>query len=302
MEYDPPDSPYRRAADRMTAVHDLITKQRFREALDILNTAIVIAPTYPLSYAMRAIVFESLGLHEQAQADRERERQIAATDGYPVADVVDGIATITMRRVGRRGSGIARREPAPTTGERVGRVLSPAIFGILMLVGVIAAGAGGVMLALDSIDNGNGNAVLRPTEVPTPAAAAATETPASTEEPAPEPPADVTGSPYSLSSLTSAWEDAGLSVTVEGPTDGASGFMNAATDVSTGSGEFAVFVYEDATSATEDWIFSGTASPEPRDGRTLRPNESIWFNANMIVVVWSYLGGPEFDAFVDMTP
>lgn len=302
MEYDPPDTPYRRAADRMVAAHDLITRQRFREALDILNTAIVIAPAYPLAYKLRAVVFDHLGLREQAQADRARERELAASEGYPVADVVDGIATITMRRVGRKGGGIARREPRRPASAVIGGFLSPAIFGILMLIGVIAAGLGGVLLALDSLDgNGNG-AVLRPSEGPSPTVAGATETPAPTEAPTPEPTVDVEGSPFSLSSVTGAWEDAGFTVTGNGPATGFEGFDNSATSISlSGGGDFAVFVYEDASSTSADWVIGGAGTPDPQPGRSFPPSQSVWFNRNIIVVVFSSVGGA-FEAFVDMVP
>lgn len=299
MEYDPPDTPYRRAADRMSEAYALIKRQSYREALDILNTAIVIAPNYPLAYALRAIVFDHLGLPEQAEADRQRERQIASTDGYPVADIVDGIATITMRRVGR--GEMRRRQPAGG-GSLVG-VLSPAIFGILMLIGVTAAGAGGVMLALDSINGDNGATVLVPTTAPSPTAAGATQTPdTSTEAPTEDPTdPDVTGSPYSLSSLRRTWENAGLDVTVEGPAEEFEGFSIEATDVSvSGGGQYSVFIYEDAASAGDDWII-GDGSPQPRAGRSFPTSLSVWFNANVIVVVWSDVPGG-FDAFLNMTP
>lgn len=304
MEYDPPDSPYRRAADRMAAAHQLITRERFREALDILNTAIVIAPTYPLAYKLRAVVFDNLGLTAQAEADRLRERELAATEGYPVADVVDGIATITMRRVARRGGGITKREPARSTSQVVGGLLSPAIFGILMLVGVIIAGIGGVLLAIDSLDDNGGGTVLRPGDNASPTVAGATETPTATttEEPTPEPIVDVDGTPFSLSSVTGAWEDAGFSVTSNGPAEGFEGFENNATSIGlSGGGDFAVFVYEDASAASSDWIISGSGVPEAQPGRDFPPSQSVWFNRNIIVVVLSGVAGA-FEAFVDMTP
>jgi hypothetical protein len=302
MQYDPPDSPYRRAADRMVAAHQLIKQHHYREALDILNTAIVIAPAYPLAYGLRAQVFDALGLYEQAEADRQRERQIAATDGYPVADVVDGVATITMRRVGGRGGAgaIARRERRRTTGQRIGSVVSPAIFGILMLIGVLAAGLGGVLLAIDSLDDDNGVTVFNPDDSPTPTAAAATETPSPTEEPTAEPTTDITGSPYSLSSLTESWEDVGLTVTVNGSADGFEGFDNAPTDVTTsGGGHFAVFIYDEASATASDWTIGDGITATA--GRSHPLSQSIWYNANVIAVVLSDAPGA-FDAFVNMVP
>lgn len=300
MQYDPPDSPYRRAADRMVVAYDLIQKKQFREALDILNTAIVIAPTYPLAYKLRAVVFDNLNLNEQAEADRMRERELAATEGYPVADVVDGIATITMRRVGGRGGGVARRRPPRSTSAVIGGLVSPAIFGILMLIGVIAAGLGGVMLALDSLDDDNGITVFNPDGNPTPTAAAASETPTPTEENTPEPAVDIEGSPYSLSSIVDAWEADGLTVTNNGAAEGFGGFDITPTDITTsGGGHFAVFIYDDASSTAADWIITNSATA--RDGRSHPSAQSIWFNVNVIVVVLTTTDGA-FDAFVNMTP
>lgn len=299
MEYEPPDSPYRRAADRMVVAHDLIGKQRFREALDILNTAIVIAPTYPLAYSLRAVVFDNLGLTAQAEADRQRERQLAATEGYPVADVVGGVATITMRRA--RSGRVSRRETRPA-GSLANRILSPTLFGILLLIGVLAVGLGGVLLAIDTLGDGNGNAALSPSFGASPTVAGAAETPVPTEEPTAEPTAEITGSPYSLSSVVKAFEDAGFTVTNNGPTDGFEGFENTATGLTTpGGGDFGVFVYEDASSTATDWIISGTGVPDAQSGRTFPTSQSVWFNANIIVVVFSNVGGA-FEAFVAMVP
>lgn len=298
MEYEPPDSPYRRAADRMVVAYDLIIRQRFREALDILNTAIVIAPTYPFAYKLRAIVFDNLGLAAQAEADRLRERDLAATEGYPVADVVNGIATITMRLA--RSGRVSRRKARPS-GSLADRILNPAVYGIVMLIGVIAVGIGGVLLAIDTLGDDNGSSVLRPSLGASPTVAAATETPAVTEEPAPEPAPDITGSPYSLSSVTNAWENAGLAVTNNGPDDTFEGFDNTATSFSVSGGDFTVFIYEDASSTSTDWIISGTGVPDAQPGRTFPPAQSVWFNANVIVVVFSTVNGA-FEAFVSMTP
>lgn len=298
MEYEPPDSPYRRAADRMVVAHDLISKQRFREALDILNTAIVIAPTYPLAYALRAVVFDNLNLGAQAEADRLRQRQLAVTEGYPVADVVNGVATITLRL---RGGRVSRR-PAKESATGIGRLLSPAAFGVLMLVGIIAVGLGAVLLAIDTLDNGSGSAVLRPSERASPTVAGATETPAPTEEPTPDPTADITGSPYSLSSVITAWENAGFTVTNNGPAEGFEGFGNTATSISlSGGGEFAVFVYEDASSTSNDWIISGGGVPDPQPGHTFPTSQSTWFNANIIAVAFTSVAGA-FEAFVNIVP
>lgn len=299
MDYEPADSPYRRAADQMVAAHDLITKQRFRQALDILNTAVVIAPTYPLAYALRAVVFDNLNLADQADADRARERQLAATEGYPVADVVDGVATITMRRV-RSGEVSLRDSSADRSG--IGRFLTPAILAVLMLIGLAAVGLGGVLLAVDNFGDGNGSNVLRPGDGPSPTVAGSVETPAPTDGPASEPAADIPGSPYSLSSVTGAWEDAGFTVTNAGAADGFEGFENDPVSNSlSGGGDFAVFVYEDSAAAASDWIFSGGAVPDPQPGRTFPARQSVWFNANVVVVVFNSVDGA-FDAFVNMTP
>jgi hypothetical protein len=299
MQYEPPDSPYRRAADQMVAAHELIMKQRFREALDILNTAIVIAPSYPLAYALRAIVFDNLGLAAQADADRARERQLAAIEGYPVADVVDGVATITMRRV--RSGGVSQREPR-AGGSGIARVLTPAVLGILMLIGIGAVGLGGVLLVTDALENGDGNTVLNPNGEAMPTVAGSTETPSPTDEPTPDSSADIVGSPYSLSSATGAWQDAGFIVTNGGTADGFDGFEQDPVSITlSGGGDFAVFVYEDSAAASRDWIISGASVPDPQPGRSAPISESVWFNANMIVVVFSSVGGA-FEAFVDMVP
>ncbi len=63
---------------RNAAARRLMARNRFREALDVLNEAIRIDPRFAESYDNRAVVFERLGMLPQADADR---RKVAALGG-----------------------------------------------------------------------------------------------------------------------------------------------------------------------------------------------------------------------------
>ncbi len=57
--------------DRIAAAYKFIRKRRLRDALDILNDAILADPYDPETFYVRAEVFEGLGLLPQAEADRQ---------------------------------------------------------------------------------------------------------------------------------------------------------------------------------------------------------------------------------------
>ena len=154
-------------------------------------------------------------------------------------------------------------------------------------------------------DDGGSSSVSSPiTDTPAPDP---TGTPALTKVPTPPPPASSSGSPYSLSSVQSAWSAAGFPSTVGGTADDFPGFTISPTDVALddGSGHFAVFVYEDLDAPKADWNLSAGQRPSPKPGRTVPDHFSIWWNGNIVVVVRSIDGvasSTAFDALINMTP
>ena len=83
---------------------NLLAKGRYRDALNALNEAIQLAPSHPHSYAIRATVFERMGMLPQAEGDRAKATRLASAGGYSQDDVF-GVQRRRRRRVqdaGRR--------------------------------------------------------------------------------------------------------------------------------------------------------------------------------------------------------
>ena len=66
---------------------NLLAKGRYRDALNALNEAIQLAPSHPHSYAIRATVFERMGMLPQAEGDRAKATRLASAGGYSQDDV-----------------------------------------------------------------------------------------------------------------------------------------------------------------------------------------------------------------------
>jgi len=63
----------------------LISRNRLAEALDLLNETIRQDPRFAATFENRAVVFEALGMHPQAEADRRKAASLRATQ--PAASV-----------------------------------------------------------------------------------------------------------------------------------------------------------------------------------------------------------------------
>ena len=75
-------------AERNATAHRLISRNRLPEALDLLNETIRQDPRHAETFENRAIVFEGLGMHPQAQADRRKAATLRAAQppSTPPAD------------------------------------------------------------------------------------------------------------------------------------------------------------------------------------------------------------------------
>src|SRR3990172_5241909 len=81
MAYDPHDERLSEAEERLVRAERMIAAGRMRDALDLLNAAIQLAPYHSPLFATRAGVFERLGMAPQAEADRRLAEDIAARYG-----------------------------------------------------------------------------------------------------------------------------------------------------------------------------------------------------------------------------
>ena len=145
------------------------------------------------------------------------------------------------------------------------------------------------------------------TPAPTPPpSGAATQPP--TASPTPIPPAATTGSPFAFTKLESAWKAKGITAAIVGPTGGFNGFKISPLDVTLsgpGSAQMSIFFYETRDGPKQDWDLVSGQRPSPKAGHTIPAHASIWWNANVIIVVRSLSGEmntPAFDAFINLAP
>lgn len=309
MPEDLYDEPERRAVAKSLEARKLISRGKLREALDALNLAIQLSPSDPQPFLIRAEVFERMGMPAQAEADRARADRLAAAmplppppappeapqiaaeeepaaDGETFASGVDAFAATPAMYVPDLRA--IPRERGRSPGIGIG-VLTMFAF-LLLIAGLL----GGVAFAVTSIDFGSLNPFkddpFSPTATPFASGAAggngsATPIP----EPTVRPDASTTGSPYSLSGLQSVWEGKGFTVKPGAAGEGYSGFKTVPVDVTltkgTSTATASVFVYKSREAALAEWDLVPGSRPSPKGNRTLPANVSVWWNANVVVVL-----------------
>jgi len=310
----------------------LAARGRLRDALNTLNEAIYTTPGYPHLYATRAIVFDRLGMFPQAEADRERALNLAREGGYTEEEVFADPEPPRGRPSAPRVPRTPRTPPAlpavhlpRVSMPRAPHVEMPRVTlpppgsraELMVVLGAIGGLAGVVLLLFfigrafsDSDVNLNlfdfqsfQEATPAPGATPAPAAATATPPPAT------PPPEVLAGSPYSFASLQNAWQGKGLTVAAGATSAGFNGFKKPAFDVSLahtgGNASLSVLIYGSADEPKEDWDLPSGSRPSPKEGRSLPSHETIWWNANIIVVVRSSSGDANntaLDAFLSASP
>ncbi len=297
MPYEPSDEFFQQARDWTNAAERLLARGRLREAVDALNRAIALAPEFSRSYALRADAFERLGMQPQAEADRQRAQEMGGA--YPEPE--EPAAPVAKPR--KRPA--ARAPRASAGGLSSGLIVLVGAF-VALAGATIAGGLALVALTRDDTEGGPDTSVPPGAASPTPdgATAGATPTPRASL-----PPGATTGSPFSLASFDKGMEAKGIGVQVGGGAEGFSGFAVGPSEVTLmrggGTAELAVLVYKNTDAPAQDWTLMPGSRPEAKSGRTLPSHISIWWNANMIVVVRSDSGGitvDGLDAFLNLAP
>ena len=144
---------------------------------------------------------------------------------------------------------------------------------------------GGINISLDweSFRPSGGDGAPAGTSTPLPTTQA-------TSSPTPGLPA-VNGSPFSLSTLETAWKAKGLTLFSEGTSKGFSGQAVAPSAVRARRGAesalLAVLVYPNGDAIKQDWNLSTGAAPSPTDGRSMPASQSVLWNQNVVVVLIS---------------
>lgn len=279
---------------------ELLRKGKLQEALRSLNEAIYSAPDYPDSYANRAQVFERLGLFPQAEGDRERARRLAVSAGYSEKELADLSAPAAKAPPRRRAP--ARQRPskfAQKTRSRVAGHSETAVvcFGLLALAATVA----GIFFAIKALQGADVNLNVFDFESfqggsePDTGTAAPTAVPDTPTPPPVTPPPEVlAGTPFSFSTLQSAWQAKGITATPGSLSGAFTGFVARPFDVRlTRAGDSAalsVLVYPNRDAPQADWNLSAGSRPSPKSGRSIPANDSIWWNTNVIVVARSAPG------------
>jgi len=286
----------RLAASKNAEAMNLVARGRFREALRVLNDAIYSAPDFPHTYANRALVFERLGMLPQAEADRNRARQLAETGGYAEEEVFATSGLLSRpappTRISRRE---VRREARPQSRPRL-RGIPEVIVVAVALAGMAATGFG-LFMAANAIGGADINLNVfdfetfqssEPEATPGPTAP---PTPEPTPPPATPPPEALAGNPFSFSNLQSAWQGKGITVTPSNLNTGFAGFKAIPFDVrltrGADSAALSVIIYPSRDGPKGDWNLSAGSRPSPQSGRTLPAHETIWWNTNVIIIVRS---------------
>jgi hypothetical protein len=342
------------AARKNIAAVELAEQGKLREALNALNQAVAAAPSYHLTYANRAVVFERMGLLPQAEADRRKAAELSAADAdtngpetfEPDPEVFDlerevfepepqgvepGPEVFESEPEGVEPKReIFEAEPegfepdsevfepraspplqaAPPATPRPPRSLPSMTFPTSLVIPVaffvllLAVTAGTLIGAL---------AILRSDDTElTPGPGSAIETPGGgnpqTDSPSftPVPGAVATGSPFSSSSLEIAWRGRSIAASLGSASQGFSGFNISPVDMSLGgdgSAQLSVFFYGSREAPQQDWDLVAGSRPAPKAGRVLPTHVSIWWNANVIIVVRSASGAlsaAALDAFLSL--
>ena len=306
MQPGPSDEEIRLAKQKNAAAMSLLARGKSRDALDNLNDAIRIAPSYAQSYFNRAQVFERLGMAVQAEADRRRALELARATGQvaegpsedaPSSRPVAGIPS-------REPKGSQRQPPAATKRHLLQQGVVRTAVGLVAVAGMIA----GIVFGIGILGDGDGNSggpgspSRTGTAVPT-ATTMASPTLAATATPT----LVTAGSPLSLADLQKGWKAKNMVVMLGDRSTGFSGFAAAPIDVSLVRGsdsmELSVLAYRDYEAIKADWELVPGKAPVLRAGRSLPAYKSVWWNQNVIVVVRSQsgdIGADALNAFLDL--
>lgn len=299
MQLGPSAEEIQLAKQKNTAAMRLLARGKPREALDNLNDAIRIAPSYPQSYLDRAHVFERLGMALQAEADRRRAQELARTTGHavegPGGDVPSPGPVADARS---REQGGSPRQPPSTTMRHLLPLRTVRTVAALVAVAGIVTGivfGSGILGDGDSGGGGSASPSRTGTATPTPTTIAS-PTLAATATPS----LVTAGSPLSFADMQTGWKAKNMVVTLGDRSAGFSGFATTPIDVSLVRGndsmQLSVLVYKDYEAVKLDWELVPGKAPVLRAGRSLPTYKSVWWNQNTVVVARSQSGDIGVDA------
>ena len=301
MTQGPERLPQRLAVTKNAEALELFRKGKLREALRVLNEAIYSAPDYPHSYANRAQVFERLGMFPQAEGDRQTARRLALSAGYAEEELTAPAAPAAPAAPRPRPP--ARQRPSSSFAQRTRSRVAGLPETVVVCFGLlgVAATVAGIFFVVSALRGSDINLNIFDFEsfqggsepdMNTAAPTAVPDTP--TPPPATPPPEALAGTPFSFSTLQSAWQAKGITATPGSLSRSFSGFLAKPFDVrltrGADSAALSVLVYPSRDAPNEDWNLSAGSRPSPKASRTVPAHDSIWWNTNVIVVARSAPG------------
>jgi len=298
VEPDSRAEAFGRAAAKNVSALRYFAAGNLREALDFLNQAIVIAPVYPDSYANRASVFERMGLTPQAEADRRKARELADSARSREADASLPNPPPEADRPNEPSGAFPPRifSQTPSRPRARSGTVSQLLraLGVLLVLGGFIVGAGLLVLSLvdgNSSDTGPG---------PGSPSARQSATPSPRSSPTAAPVAPGGGSPYNFSDLQRVWQAEKITAKPGPPASDFSGFAITPSDATLARGsesaEVAIFVYRGHEIPAQDWDLVIGKRPAAKAGRVIPAHVSIWWNANIVIVLRSSSGDITQDA------
>ena len=299
---------------RNGAARQLISRKRWREALDVLNEAIRLDPRLAESYQNRAEVFEHLGMMPQADADR---RKFAELGGVVRPEEPEAPPPPSKTKIRRRPAAIGMRYPVPPKRKRGPGPLTQTGLTAFSVLALLVAGGIGVYLAVGLISDAAGGSSASPSasvtqspgasETPAPTDTAGnTLTPSPTLAPTPEGLTDaLQGSPVSFDSLQAAWQAKGIVATATEVNTDVTGTETTPVTVTLSRGgeemHLAVLFYDDPSAPYHDFDLTDTVTP--LEGRSIPGGSYGWYNRNVVVIVLDQvqaIKADAFDAFVNL--
>lgn len=299
---------------RNAAARQLMTRKRWREALDVLNEAVRLDPRLADSYLNRAEVFEALGMQPQADADRRKFTELGGVVRPPESAPAP---QPTRTKVRRRPPGIGMQYPVPVRPRRRRGALTQTALTLFSVVALLVAGGIGIYLAVGLIDDAANGGEDSPTgsvtQTPGGQTAAPTDqagntaTPQPTLAPTPEALTEaLQGSPLSFDSLQAAWQAKGITAAATEVNSSVTGTDTTPVSVTLSRGgdemHLAVLFYGDPSAPYRDFDLSDQVTPI---GDTTIPGGAYgWYNRNVVVIVLDQVDTikPDaFDAFVNLS-
>ena len=302
-------------AERNAMAQRLISRNRLSEALDLLNETIRLDPRLAATFENRAVVFEALGMHPQAQADRRKAAALRAAQPPPTpppdsasvaappesaAEAEDASEQPEDVAPAPEANADPAEEPPPLVmpsyqppRRSVGSGLLRAAGVVLFALGIFLIAGLGIYFALNQIGDSVEDGTAVPTESPVPAEADeptadgggsvggdSTVDPPTVDE-------ALSGSPYSFSHLEDAWHARALAVSIGEISESVTGFEEPGVDITlTGNGatmELIVLIYSSSDAKDTEWTIG--AAPQPKVDGEVPAGSSVWYNANAVVVV-----------------